>query len=111
MDLEDAVTERATHTPGEWTVHPSFPCLVVTANADSRIVGRTDVENYEGKIYEPENRANARLFAAAPQMLEALRLALTVPRPWLPGMPHVTAEEWMASVDKIVAAIAATEGK
>jgi hypothetical protein len=54
--------------------------------------------------------ANAKLIAAAPDMLAALKLAFKIPRPWILGGRTVTEEEWGAAVDAVSAAIAkATE--
>ena len=62
--------------------------------------------------YAPENEreANARLIAAAPDMLAALKLAFKIPRPWIMGGRTIAEEEWGAAVDAVSSAIAKAEG-
>lgn len=62
-------TETAPHTPGPWESHIAFD--------GSYPITRTDgfrlAETYPGD--DPESRANARLIAASPALLEALQAA------------------------------------
>jgi hypothetical protein len=71
------------HTPGPWTVkelggHPGYPDWTDYAvrckgtNVHLATVGNVD------RYYERNNLANARLIAAAPDLLEAARDALAV---------------------------------
>ena len=44
--------------------------------------------------------ANARLIAAAPELYSALKTVLRIgPRPWIPGKPRVSFEEWDAAIE------------
>ena len=60
------------HTPGPWvTEHGSLYDAITSADGDictwNHLVGRS----------RPPQKANTRLIAAAPELLEAMRLALT----------------------------------
>ncbi len=73
-----------THTPGPWTCHPTLTpeydddpmgCYTVEPAASS-LQERFDKADFDSEILEPiqnENRANALLIAAAPDLLEALK--------------------------------------
>ena len=73
------------HTPGPWT---SYPCnlerysQVITANGAMVQIAMTKEVYGDRRTYEPgeETTANARLIVAAPDMLEALRLAVNLLR-------------------------------
>lgn len=60
----------AKHTPGPWTQHKwPFGFDVVAGNSDqSRVVASTCTSDFAGS----EDAANARLIAAAPDLLQAL---------------------------------------
>ena len=66
------------HTPGPWT---SYPCAlerysqVITANGAMVQIAMTKEVYGDRRTYEPgeETTANARLIAAAPDLLEALQ--------------------------------------
>lgn len=59
----------STHTPGPWRVdiHPSGGAWLVRPAV----------------CYEIDNKANARLIAAAPDLLEAAQLALMIAESWI----------------------------
>jgi hypothetical protein len=59
-----------THTPGPWTAMSAMPTNVLTQGGLR--VARCD---FDGDFAHPEAHANARLIAAAPEMLNALREA------------------------------------
>jgi hypothetical protein len=61
---------REKHTAGPWAVAPmDSDATVICPDGRRFMVGDT--------IYHPENRANARLIAAAPDLLDALRALLS----------------------------------
>jgi hypothetical protein len=62
---DDAVT----HTPGPWTVRIGQDALVTCPDGRSFDIGDA--------IYHPDNIANARLIAAAPDLLAALKDVLS----------------------------------
>lgn len=62
------------HTKGPWTVE--FPTRAYNASAKSFIIGNGVVLAEISYGMENENAANARLIAAAPELLELLTLAL-----------------------------------
>lgn len=85
--------EKQEHTPGPWSVHCDWPLVVVPKGHERRSIGASsneaqDREHYALKIAfaafnkysifahettEDQARANARLIAAAPDMLDVLR--------------------------------------
>lgn len=63
--------EAMKHTPGPWVVDPAVrQGFTVYAPKEGFIVGTQDEEGRYGAI---ESEANARLIAAAPDLLEALK--------------------------------------
>ena len=63
--------EAMKHTPGPWVVDPAVrQGFTVYAPKEGFIVGTQDEEGRFGAI---ESKANARLIAAAPDLLEALQ--------------------------------------
>jgi hypothetical protein len=90
MDLSTMDT-HTTHTPGPWEQNQTYPCLV--QNENGRTVAYTNIGNSVQDRYEEErrktNKANARLIAAAPDMLAALeeaQIILSDPRAYrIPG--------------------------
>ena len=65
------VTERSTHTPGPWEIDEGdgmaiakVSCFAITAPC---------MPNVGSGLSRDENAANARLIAAAPDLLDALR--------------------------------------
>jgi hypothetical protein len=71
------------HTPGPWTLHeiwPSGPGFSITAEGKTyQVCGCGAYQHsHPGASYSDEEcRANARLIAAAPDLLEALKFALS----------------------------------
>lgn len=64
---------EAKHTPGPWSYAPAVPgaqrCFYIAGNQDANN-REVDIGTVEGGYYSCE--ANARLIAAAPDLLEAL---------------------------------------
>lgn len=56
------------HTPGPWVVNPIQPNQIATADAKQEIARATVLND------QHETIANARLIAAAPDLLDALKL-------------------------------------
>lgn len=87
------------HTPGPWTVEPpsdQTPHIWITAPTSSG-VAKIETCNYDdgqGERLTDEDFANARLIAAAPDMLAALKYARS----------H-------GFIDQVEAAIAKAEGR
>lgn len=99
-------TTSAQHTPGPWTVHDWASDLRVQgANGETVVILRTQT----GDGYQ-QYLANARLIAAAPALLAALKRAerslqaLGAGKPW-------TAVETRAAAEEARAAIHAAKGK
>ena len=65
--------QQAAHTAGPWRVGTKVRSCVVADHPAPGIGGADEVEYYGGHlICESVNAANARLIAAAPDLLEAL---------------------------------------
>lgn len=100
------------HTPGPWThCAPTSD----TANTDHLVLGRNDhlVAGVIDDAPPDEVEANARLIAAAPDMLAALKatagnIRSLGPAGALSHVPFAPYQEWLAVVD---AAIAKAEGR
>lgn len=103
-----AASEASRHTLGPWRVNSNAGFGDIILGPDY-IVARADRE-FTGK---DEESANARLIAAAPELLEACKMALTqimgsdIQGVWLnaPNKPEITPESVLR------AAIAKAEGK
>lgn len=105
------------HTPGPWT-----PCdasavnttdgVMVTPNHVKRVfmVGKQRHTQFicDCNTVLPESAANARLIAAAPDLLVALKEAAQTARNYAMLFHDV---EWQARVDRWDAAIAKAEGR
>jgi len=77
--------EATKHTPGPWVVDPAVrQGFTVYAPKEGFIVGTQDEEGRYGAI---ESEANARLIAAAPDLLDALLMVLDDPNA-LDGRPR-----------------------
>src|ERR1043166_1656060 len=64
-----ATTDKSAHTPGPWKAGPQGLFVVAPRNRICTLYGNRD------SINEAEQEANARLIAAAPELLEACKLA------------------------------------
>lgn len=98
------------HTPGPWQLTDSGPnCFKIGSDSAGKVIGytfpRTKVERGHPVPVEPtdEDWANANLMAAAPIMLEALKMALDV-------LETHNMAQW-GTVPFIRAAIAEAEGE
>lgn len=104
-------TEAMKYTPGPWVVDPAVrQGFTVYAPKEGFIVGTQDEEGRYGAI---ESEANARLIAAAPDLLEALCDMLEVHGVrWehVRGDSSIPAS-WVELSDKARAAIAKAAGE
>ena len=77
--------ESVVHTPGPWKVFDredsdwTIDDVMTDAKPHRRIC------NVHGSTAYPENRANAKLIAAAPEMLAAIQGALRIENLWRPS--------------------------
>ena len=97
-----------THTPGPWepSINPSGTrAYGVHTHADGR---RTNIVNWGGlsRAGSEEGQANARLLAAAPELLRMLREARTMLKAY--GAEYDAAH--IALMDDIDAALSLTQG-
>ena len=95
-----AKRENATHTPGPWVVHPTthHPAVRSVGTSDTGPRRICTVGSMNGN---PVDKKNARLIAAAPDLLEALK-AMT---------EQTNSTELAAACDKARAAIAKATGE
>jgi len=72
-----------THTPGPWHVDPAFPLSVMAPDGDEIpwLVANAmpDCGGTSAPGFSPEGEANARLIAAAPEMLDLLTKVAAIP--------------------------------
>ena len=70
-----AKRENATHTPGPWVVHPTthHPAVRSVGTSDTGPRRICTVGSMNGN---PVDKKNARLIAAAPELLEALQFVM-----------------------------------
>lgn len=64
------------HTPGDWTVNGPYHIVASTPQGDPPIIVAQIISLRNGRIEEKD--ANARLIAAAPELLEALEMLLVI---------------------------------
>ena len=102
----DAASHVApTHTPGPWTVNALENINVGGVFlSDGNTVGRDG--GFDGCVYMP--LADAHLIAAAPELLEALKIAEAYVHLW---MTDNTGKEELDDLERIEAAIAKAEGR
>ena len=99
------------HTPGPWFVEADGAGIYVVtetmmvASPSPMDKHPTDSDEY---IDGPETEANARLIAAAPELLEELRLMVQQFAQYVPPAPSGGNEAWR--INKARAAIAKAEG-
>ncbi len=101
--------ETVTHTPGPWRIDPDFRRILSPqpANNLSGIPGIADIWNWMGAA---ETDANARLIAAAPELLRAIKDARAyVERAYDYSFPDL--DENRRVLNSIDAAIAKAEGR
>ena len=94
--------ENSKHTPGPWEVDYEGPCrlaIIAPNDVDGAMVAFTNLQNVDGDMDE----ANARLIAAAPDLLKAIKIART----WI-NLDYPLNQD---DVDTVDAAIAKAEGK
>lgn len=65
---------RAAHTPGPWAIDSELPPN--SRSVIARVSGIPISGNTSGPHSEEEDRPNARLIAAAPELLEALQMCI-----------------------------------
>jgi hypothetical protein len=69
------MSNQTKHTPGPWTVDENYTDgLRIRGNLSHR--KHDAVEEVVAKVYGPRENPDARLIAAAPELLEALKLAI-----------------------------------
>lgn len=93
----------AAHTPGPWRVNESEPRAAI--NSEGRCVA------WCGMYPDTEAHANARLIAAAPTMLAALREAADLRAALCRGSEGGDPTTWDAPLNRWLAAIARAEGR
>lgn len=95
------------HTPGKWSVEQTNGFVRnVCVTSDFLDIDRNTLACF-GPVDNPWAQSNARLFAAAPELLTALRdLCDAIPEPTLAADPPLAAWEQIAR-----AAIAKAEGR
>lgn len=102
------------HTPGPWTQERrgQFANQYTLGAPGTGLVGYFLAAPH---ATTEENEANARIIAAAPELLEALELVERfmpfVPQPGLPMTPELEAREDVQAVLKTRAAIAKARGR
>ena len=94
------------HTPGPWKLHHPTPhdfrILAPSGEAPTTIARLAVAQAGTSRRVN----ANARLIAAAPELLEACRGIM-----YAFDGEHIDAGEWHAEIDELRAAIAATTGE
>jgi hypothetical protein len=106
------ITDKQTHTPGPWYVVASGICASPTPQSGALYIAWHNVSSsYRDS---GEQAANARLIAAAPAMLEALRRSV----PWLGKLiadgghlNSVAPNDAVGAMHQAEAAIAQAEGR
>ena len=91
------------HTPGPWfNANGMDDCNVYVATTDKTSTIR--IVSCHGVFVEGERKANARLIAAAPELLEALKMTL-------PHLPHSIGDVLHPALSQARAAIARAKGE
>lgn len=98
----------APHTPGPWTVDENVPNKVWDINSEGRywkaVAATTANKMGAGDMTAEEAAANARLIAAAPELLEACKLIAAA------NGVVLRSDDARAAVAAVVAAIAKATG-
>ena len=101
--------KRITFTPGPWRVTEDllndFPAIVDAKGE------RVAVQPLICPQSKPVKRANARLIAAAPDLLAATEAWVAAMKGWLDGNPPKSPEESRAIYDAAVAALRKARGE
>ena len=92
---EVPATPRPAHTPGPWTILPNTPHFVRAMHPAEGMQPVATVYHFDGEL-----AANARLIAAAPELLEALEAVL-------PDLEHYVATHGPGPDKRLAAARAA----
>jgi hypothetical protein len=94
-----------THTPGHWKAIGTF---IGTDEEDSQTIAYTSDHRNRQRTSIEEQEANARLIAAAPELLEACKAMMDWAKEEATGPFTDMFEE---TIQKVAAAIDAAEGK
>jgi hypothetical protein len=107
---------RSTHTQGPWIIQQlgdemyiGTPKQTVPDDVYSIVASVEGGSDNYNDAYNARQRANARLIAAAPELLEALREVMVWIKAWSPSF--VEDAEWGETEQKVMAAIAKAEGR
>ena len=98
-------------TPGEWRARNDRHGPYVVSDDGINICEMSESSRAAGPDDDAERIANARLIAAAPDMLEALREAHDELDCALMDEPYVATEKTWAILDRTKAAIAKAKGR
>ena len=107
------MTERAEHTAGPWTFDRDWKRIPTIIGADGSLVAdiRKSSVNEGGWVVDmPEREANARLIAAAPDLMAALKDLVTVCEKKIYPQPDKSDSAW-AKLQAARAAIARATGE
>ena len=99
--------EKQGHTPGPWTYGVPSPGANFSIYATRMSIGRLGIASNSKRAAEGE--ANARLIAAAPDLLEALRQVMGWIDGWDPNFIHDA--DWPETAHHIRAAISRATGE
>ena len=99
---EIPASPRAAHTPGPWTILPNTPHFVRAMHPTEGMQPVATVYHFDGEL-----DANARLIAAAPELLEALERISTS---YDETLRHPIAAPLLQSIYAARAAIAKARG-
>lgn len=81
MKRDKVMKTKTQHTPGPWKVDSGEiygPSTLLNGEKYADMIARIPVECRDGEIITREDEANARLIAAAPELLETLEQCVTV---------------------------------
>lgn len=100
------------HTPGPWLIADNGTFVYALGNGGTNVFWADVQSAGSERAFLSEKRANARLIAAAPELLEALTDALKYYDAWLANTDVTPNESLQAWTSKARAAITkATEGQ
>lgn len=101
---------KPTHTPGPWTLKPNG---VISGGKPIQLPNGEAVQQVAMATYldDGDREANARLIAAAPELLEALRNAATLLNAIAPLMERQGSHDYRHGANLVAAAIAKAEGQ